>query len=136
MASASSDKTVRLWDTQDGSPLGVLRAHTAAIRWILELFRWLLRSLSFSFEGYLLSGDEEGQLVLWEAENAHPIKQWQAHEGCVHSAAFSLAEPLLAMSVGADGSVASWYVKRDDDDMVLQSRFSGASHKQIDRSTL
>lgn len=30
-----------------------------------------------------------------------------------------------AISVGADGSVASWYVKREDDDMVLGGRFPG-----------
>ncbi|CAJ1369341.1 unnamed protein product [Effrenium voratum] len=114
LASGSSDKTIRLWDTQDGSPVGVLRSHEAAIR-----------SLSFSFAGYLISGDQDGQLFLWEAENAIPIKSWAAHDGAVHSVAFSLADPLLALSVGADGSVASWYVKREDDEMVLGGKFGG-----------
>ena len=32
-----------------------------------------------------------------------------------------------AISVGADGSVASWYVKREEDDVVLGGRFPGLS---------
>lgn len=32
---------------------------------------------------------------------------------------------LEALSVGADGSVASWYVKREDDEMVLGGKFGG-----------
>ena len=45
--------------------------------------------------------------------------------GYVHSVAFSLADPLMAMSVGADGVLASWLVKREDDEMLPGSQFAG-----------
>jgi len=120
LASASSDLTIRLWDTLNGSPLGVLRGHKAPIR-----------SLSFSFSGFLMSGDMDGKLMLWEPENAAPVKEWKAHEGSVHMVAFSWAadhhkkELPMAISVGSDGSVANWFIDRYEEEITLGGRFPG-----------
>eukprot|EP00931_Biecheleriopsis_adriatica_P010896 TRINITY_DN111962_c0_g1_i1.p1 TRINITY_DN111962_c0_g1~~TRINITY_DN111962_c0_g1_i1.p1 ORF type:complete len:494 (+),score=90.41 TRINITY_DN111962_c0_g1_i1:72-1553(+) len=114
LASCSSDMTIRLWETATGSPLGVLRGHEHPIR-----------CLAFSYAGYLISGDEYSNLFLWEAENACPIKEWKAHEGSVHSVAFSLTDPAMALSIGEDGSVASWFINREDEEIISGGRFAG-----------
>mmetsp|Transcript_46107 Transcript_46107/g.82985 ORF Transcript_46107/g.82985 Transcript_46107/m.82985 type:complete len:519 (-) Transcript_46107:49-1605(-) len=120
LASASADLTIRLWDSKYGSPLGVLRGHKAPIR-----------TLSFSYSGYLLSGDMDGRLFLWEAENAAPVKEWKAHEGSIHMVAFSWAadhhknELPMALSVGHDGSVANWFINRYEEEIMMGGRFPG-----------
>lgn len=93
------------------------------------------RCLSFSYEGYLISGDQDANLAnppwfsivfsaflilfgdethhdpscvmsncgtgcpcqfLWEAENAQPIKEWQAHEGCAWKPKSTLCQVIYA----------------------------------------
>ncbi|CAE8642685.1 unnamed protein product, partial [Polarella glacialis] len=120
LASCSSDMTIRLWETSSGNPLGVLRGHSAGIR-----------CLAFSYDGYLMSGDMDSNLCLWEAENPNPIKCWKAHEGNVHSLSFSKADPSMALSVGADGSVAAWFINREREESVLGGRFAGGDGSAV-----
>lgn len=104
LATGSSDKTVRLWVAESGMPLGVLEAHTEGVR-----------CLAFSYDGMLLSGGMDSQICLWEYDNMLPTAQWKAHDGNVHWLSFPrnpMSSQLnVALSVGADGSVAAWYVR-------------------------
>jgi eukaryotic-like serine/threonine-protein kinase len=55
LASASSDQSVRLWETESGRLVSVLRGHGDEV--------W---SLAFTPDGKLLSVDKQGAMLLWE----------------------------------------------------------------------
>jgi len=112
LATASNDHTIRLWNTYSGACLGVLKEHTQGVR-----------TLAFSSSGYLISGGMDSMLCLWEYDNVTPVQKWKAHEGDVHGVAFSLVDPHLALSVGADGSIALWSVMYGEDGLC--GRFPG-----------
>lgn len=103
LATGSSDKKIRIWVAETGQPLQVLEAHTEGVR-----------CLAFSMDGLLLSGGMDSQICLWEHSDNAPTAQWKAHEGHVHAIAFTKNyysdHKNLALSVGADGSVAAWHV--------------------------
>eukprot|EP00443_Scrippsiella_acuminata_P002792 CAMPEP_0115234916 /NCGR_PEP_ID=MMETSP0270-20121206/35037_1 /TAXON_ID=71861 /ORGANISM="Scrippsiella trochoidea, Strain CCMP3099" /LENGTH=537 /DNA_ID=CAMNT_0002649673 /DNA_START=88 /DNA_END=1698 /DNA_ORIENTATION=+ len=122
LATGSDDKTVRIWVAETGMPLQVLEAHTEGIR-----------CLAFSLDGLLLSGGMDSQICMWEYQSSIPSAQWKAHEGHVHSIAFvknhQSENQTLALSVGADGSVAGWHVEAG----IYQplGRFAGGGGKGV-----
>ena len=70
---------------------------------------------------------------VWDAEVVFTQVEaffWHVIYSHIMSWVISIASPIEmscaeAISVGADGSVASWYVKREEDDMVPGGRFPG-----------
>eukprot|EP00435_Cladocopium_sp_Y103_P057638 s582_g19.t3 len=67
--------------------------------------------------------------VAWESTGC-PSRSYSCHQdanlfGKPRMRIPSMACSGYAISVGADGSIASWYVKREDDEMVLGGRFPG-----------
>lgn len=123
LATASSDKTIRIWKAEDGTPIQVLEAHTAGVR-----------CLAFSMDGVLLSGGMDCQICMWEYECSVPTAQWKAHEGHVHAISFIVDNRLtnnrsLALSTGADGHVAAWCVA--DGTYKALGRFAGGDGKGV-----
>ncbi len=83
-------------------------------------FQWLqslaghqspLATLSYNSAGGLLaSGDESGQVFLWEGEAFTKATNWQAHEGKVSGIAFSPNGQWLA-TAGYDGKYGSGHCR-------------------------
>jgi WD40 repeat protein len=94
LASASDDRTVRLWDVASGKPRTGALAHNAPIR-----------ALAFSPDGkLLLSGSDDQTARLWEAGAGIPVGGSLGHRGPVRTVAFSGDGRLLA--TGSDDQTA------------------------------
>ena len=97
LASASWDKTVRLWNTNTGRLLRTLTEHTNEVL-----------SVAFSPDGQTLaSADWDGTIVLWNPNNGKIKRTLTGHAGGVASVVFSPDGQTLA-SGSADRTIRLW----------------------------
>jgi WD40 repeat protein len=98
LASGSYDRTIKIWDTDNGKELHTLRGHADAVR-----------VLAFSADGKrLASADEEGSVVrIWNADSGAAMHMLEGHTDVVRSLAWSPDGKLLA-SGGADKTIKLW----------------------------
>ncbi|MFF0057193.1 trypsin-like peptidase domain-containing protein [Streptomyces microflavus] len=78
LATASRDKTARLWDAETGKTLRTLTGHTAAVF-----------SVTFSPDGRSLTTDDEDTVRLWDVATGKTLKTSSDHTDAVSSAVFS-----------------------------------------------
>jgi len=98
LASAGSDKTVRLWDSETHRSLKVLRGHTDSVQ-----------TVAFSPDGKTLaSGSADKTVRLWDVATGQPLGEpLQGDAGYVLCVIFSPNGKLLA-TAGSDNTVRLW----------------------------
>ncbi|MCI0460401.1 MAG: serine/threonine protein kinase, partial [Gemmataceae bacterium] len=97
LASASEDRTIRLWDTATGTPVRILRGHGSPVE-----------STAFGLNGQgLASADRDGLVKLWDTGSGQELLSFRAHAGAAHRVRFSPDGSQLA-TAGADGVVRLW----------------------------
>jgi len=97
LASAGTDRSVRLWDPRSGEALSVLSGHEGSIF-----------SVAFSPDSQrLASAGDDGTVRLWDPRSGAALSVLSGHDGAVRSVAFSPDSRRLA-SAGRDGSVRLW----------------------------
>jgi len=99
MASASRDRTLRLWDAETGKCLKTLRGHLGTVE-----------AVAFSPDGKrLLSTGQDRTVRLWDVTTGKCIWVLRGHGDWVRSAAF-FPDGKRAASTGADRTVRIWDV--------------------------
>ncbi|UCF90381.1 MAG: PD40 domain-containing protein, partial [Desulfobacterales bacterium] len=116
LASASSDKTIRLFDVESGRELAVLRGHGRHVE-----------SMAFSPDGAILaSGSEDETIRLWEVGSGNARSVLVNHGGEVRSVAFSPDGKTLA-SGSSDSTIRLWQIESGKELAVLSGHTGGIS---------
>ena len=103
LATASCDKTARLWDVATGDCLRTLTGHTGTVI-----------GVAFSPDGRLLATASERTARLWDVATGAAVRILTGHTGTVFGVAFSPDGRLLA-TVGSDDETARlWDVATGD----------------------
>jgi len=97
LASASSDKTVKLWDAHTGGCIATFEGHSSGVY-----------SVAFSPNGQqLASASDDKTVKLWDAYTGGCIATFEGHSNWVYSVAFSPDGRQLASASG-DKTVKLW----------------------------
>ena len=99
-ATASADKTARLWDGYDGSPVALPLKHQDVVR-----------SVSFSPEGQrVVTASQDHTARVWDAHSGDPLIEPMRHSGPVWSAEFS-SDARQVLTASSDQTARLWDVR-------------------------
>ena len=98
LVSGSTDKTIRIWNSETGDLLSILNGHSDSVN-----------SVAYSFDGSrIVSGSEDKTILVWDAQSDRivcgPITR---HKGSVKSVCFSL-DGKQVLSGSSDNTVRVW----------------------------
>jgi WD40 repeat protein len=103
LASASYDRTIRLWNVATGAVGRVLRGHGRSIN-----------SVAYSPDGrWLVSAGDDATVRLWDANSGKAMRRFRGADHAVYSVAFSPNGTKLAAG-GKDRTVFVWDVDTGD----------------------
>ncbi|KAL9047924.1 MAG: hypothetical protein Q9162_007910 [Coniocarpon cinnabarinum] len=114
VASASSDRTVKLWDVATGKEHQTLSGHSS---WV--------NTVAFSPDGKLVASASDDQTVkLWDVATGEEHQTLSGHSGGVNAVAFSPDGKLVA-SASYDRTVKLWDVATDKEHQTLSGHSGG-----------
>lgn len=102
LASASTDKTIKLWRIPDGKRLRILNGHTNDVL-----------SVSFSPDDKLIaSASKDNSIKTWNIESGKNTDTYSEHEGAVNCVRFSNDGKFL-VSASNDKTIKIWQLNRN-----------------------
>ncbi|KAF2177807.1 YVTN repeat-like/Quino protein amine dehydrogenase [Zopfia rhizophila CBS 207.26] len=97
LASASGDRTVKIWDASSGACLQTLEAHSSYVS-----------SVAFSHDSTrLASASDNGTIKIWDTSSGACLQTLEGHSSYASSVAFSHDSTRLASASG-DGTIKIW----------------------------
>lgn len=109
-ASASQDRLCKVWDTETGEIVAVLRGHKRGV--------W---TVSFSaFEKVIATGSGDRSVKLWSLNDYSCLKTFEGHTNSVLKCLFLSAGQQIA-SAGGDGLVKIWTIKSGECEATLDN---------------
>jgi WD40 repeat protein/serine/threonine protein kinase len=113
LASASWDKTAKVWDAATGRELFTLQGHEAA-----------LTDVAFSPDGQLIASSSWDETVrVWDAQTGQELFMLRGQGGPVYGVAFHPKDGRVLASAHHDGTIKLW------DTMTGQKRSETAAHQ-------
>jgi len=97
VASVGADRIIRIW-TRNLQPISQCSPHNANI--------WS----ALAIDNALVSGDEDGVVVVTELANLNQIAQYRAHRNCITTISPAI-EPATFCTAGYDGMVFGWNIR-------------------------
>jgi WD40 repeat protein/serine/threonine protein kinase len=121
--SASTDKTLIIWDVATGKALQRLQGHKD----------WVWHAV-FSADGkYVLSASQDKTLMIWDAATGQALHTLEGHTDAVRAAAFS-PDGKMALSGGQDGALILWDVATGQEIRRMQGNTTPVFSVAVSRS--
>ena len=111
LASASGDKTIKLWDARTGQELRTLRD----TNWVT--------SVAFAADGQVLASASWDTVKLWDARTGKVVRTLRGHTADVTSVAFAADGKVLA-SASRDKTVKLWDARTGQERHILRGHTS------------
>ena len=118
-----ADSSIRKWDLQTGnSVLHFEKLTKKAQKKVGSCFIWQLKI----FKGFIISGDSQGDVTVWDSEFGTLVKQFKHLKGDINALEIN-EEYSTVYASGADSRVFVIQLK-DEREWIFASIFRGQSH--------
>ena len=110
-ATASHDKTVKIWDCKSGEVIGVLKGHRRGV--------WSVKFNKFD-RSAIVTASVDKTVKLWNLNEFSCIRTFEGHSNSIYKVAW-LSQGLQIISGGGDGLVKIWDTKTGECNCTLDN---------------